>query len=311
MTYINYTKGDARVEIIKGIQRKPFAGMIYGPAGVGKSTFCKGLPSPLFVGADELDELGSDRLPKPKSYADFIDQLKWVRDNKQEHQTLCVDTIDSIETMLHQKILNEDKKSPKAMNKAHGGYGAAYGMALSEMTELRNILSEIRDKGINIMLICHSVSKKVSDPVVQGDYDEYQLTLHEKVQNLFVDWVSVVIFLRHDTIKGQDEKFAFGDGSRIAYFEKRPGFLAKNRFNFPPELKIDSDNPAKAFLDGLEKFYSGSERKPYEVKKTILALLENVQDQDLIKKVMETIEKQKTTKALEMTEARLKELING
>lgn len=306
-----YIKGDAVVEIIKGIKRKPFAGMIYGPAGVGKSTFCKGLPKPLFIGADELDELGADRLPKPKSFSEFITQLKWVRDNKQDHETLCVDTIDSIESLLHQKILNDDKKGARSMSKAHGGYGAAYGIALDEMTQIRDILSEIRDKGLNIMLLCHSLSKKVSDPVVQGDYDEYQLTLHEKVQNLFVDWVSVVIFLRHDTIKGQDEKYAFGDGSRIAYFEKRPGFLAKNRYNFPPELKIDSDNPAKPFLDGIDKFYSGAQRKPEEVKKTILALLENVTDQELVKKVMDTISKQKTTKALEMTEARLKELING
>jgi hypothetical protein len=299
------------MKVIKGIVKKPFAGIIYGPPGVGKSTFCKHLPEPLFMGADELDELDCARLEKPSSFDEFVTQLKWVRDNPHGYKTLCVDTIDSIESLLHQKILDSDKKGPKSMAKAHGGYGAAYGMALTAMTEVRDLLAEIRAKGLNIMLLCHCISKKVSDPVIGSDYDEYQLTLHEKVQNLFIDWVSVVLFLRHETIKNSEDKYAFGDGSRIAFFEKRPGFVAKNRYNLPAEMKVDSDSPAKGFLDGIARFYSGSERKPEEVAANIMFLLENVADQELKIKVMDTIKKQTTTKALEATEARVKELINA
>lgn len=298
------------MKIIKGIQRKPFAAMIYGPGGVGKTTFCKDLPKPLFIGADELDELDADKLPKCKSWIEAKSQLTWILNSKPEYKTICVDTIDSLEILLHQSIIESDKKGAKNMAKAHGGYGAAYSIALSEMTEFRDLLASLRENGYNIMLLCHSTTKRVSDPVVLSDYDEYKLTLHEKVENLFVDWVSAVIFLRHETVKDLEEKYAFGSGKRVAFFEKRPGYVAKNRYNLPSQAVIDNEHPASVFLTGLEDFYNGKKRTLEEIRKNIIFLSENISDQQLLDKIKDSLNND-SIQHLESVERRVKELING
>lgn len=300
------------MEIIKGRQRAPFNVLLHGVPGVGKSYWAAQLPKPLFVGAEEQDELDADKLPRISSWPDAINQLDWVLNNNHGYKTLVVDTIDSLETLLHKHILESDPKKPTAMVRAHGGYGAGFNMATTMMTQLREKLAEIRDKKkMNIVIICHTTTKKVSDPTALAEYDEHKLTLHEKCENLFVDWCSAVLFMRFEVEKQDGERFAFGDGRKVMMCEKRPGFLAKNRYQLPPQLDVIFDQPAKTFLDGLEKFYGGEKRKPDEIKQNILGLLENVQDQELIKKVMETLEKQKTAAALEKTEARLKELVNA
>lgn len=300
------------MQIIKGKNRKPYNILIHGIPGVGKSYFASQLECPLFVGAEEQDELDAHKAPRVKTWAEFKEQINWFKNNKTDYKTLVIDTIDSVEALVHKHILETDPKKTGAMSTCWGGYGAGYSKALTEMTWLKESLSEIRDKkDVNIVIVCHTVTKKVSDPSAMAEYDEHKLALHDKVESLFVDWVSAVLFINFVVVKTDQDRFAFGDGKKVMYTEKRPGFVAKNRYQFPPEIPVEFDEPAKHFLEGLDKFYSGSKRSPDEVKKTILALLENVADQELVKKVMDTISKQKTTKALEMTEARLKELING
>lgn len=300
------------MQIIKGKIKKPFNILVHGIPGVGKSYFASQLDKPLFIGAEEQDELDADKAPRANSFKEFKEQLSWALNTDHGYKTLVVDTIDSIETLLHQHILDTDPKKTGSMAKAHGGYGAGYNMALNEMTHVRESLSQIREKkDMNIVIICHTVSKKISDPTAMAEYDEHKLTLHEKVESLFVDWVSAVLFMTFVVQKSDSEKFAFGDGKKVIYTEKRPGFLAKNRYKLPAQLEVEFDNPAGSFLRSLDLFYKGSDRKPEDVKQNILGLLENVNDQELIDKVMKTIEKQKTTAALEKTEARVKELINA
>jgi hypothetical protein len=300
------------MEIIKGRQRAPFNILLHGEPGVGKSYWASQLPAPLFMGAEEQDELNADKLPQVKSWSEVGPQLDWVLNKDHGYKTLVIDTIDSLESLLHKHILDSDPKKPTAMARAHGGFGAGYNMALNMMAGLRDKLSVIRSqKQMNITIICHTVTKKISDPTALAEYDEHKLTLHDKVESLLSDWVSAVLYMKLNVEKQDGERFAFGDGKKMLMCEKRPGFLAKNRYQLPAQLEVIFDEPAKTFLEGLDRFYQGESRKPEEIFQNILGLLENVQDQELIGKVMQTIEKQTTASALEKTEARLKELING
>lgn len=300
------------MDIIKGRNKAPFNVLLHGEPGVGKSFWASQLPKPLFLGAESQDELNADKLPKIADWKDVYGQLDWVLNNSHDYETLVIDTIDSLETLLHKHILETDPKKPTAMSRSHGGFGAGFNMALNMMAVLRDKLDLIRQqKKMNIAIICHTVAKKVSDPSALAEYDEHKLALHDKVESLFVDWCSAVLFMRFQIQKQDEEKFAYGSGEKVIMCEKRAGHLSKNRYQLPPEIPVVFDQPAKSFLDGLAKFYKGEGRKPEDVKQNILGLLENVTDQELIKKVMETIEKQKTTAALEKTEARIKELINA
>lgn len=299
------------MQITEGKIRKPFNILVHGVPGIGKSTFAADLDKPIFIGAEEQDELEAAKAPKITEFSQVFDQVSWLLKNKHDYKTLALDTIDSLEQLLHQSILNSDPKNTGSMNKAHGGYGAAYEKALNEMMKLRDLISELRDKKkMNICIICHTVAKKTSDPVTMGEYDEYQLTLHHKVQNLWVDWVSAVLFMNYVVEKNDDEKFAYGDGERVILTAKRPGHLAKNRYNFEYQMEMPVEHPASEFKRSLEKFYT-SDRTPKDVRKSIDGLLENVQDEELKKKVVASLKGKDKVQSLEKIENRLKEIVNG
>lgn len=297
------------MKIEKGRRRKPFNVLLMGMPGIGKSTWASHAPKPIFCGGEEHDDTDADNLPQTTRLKDVYDQLKWLQTEQHEYKTLVIDTLDSIEQLVHKKILASDSKQTGAMAKAHGGYGAGYDMAEKEMIKFRDECKKLRDeKDMNLIFLCHTKTKKTTDPIVGADYDEFKLWLHEKAEAVFVDWVSAVLFATYVTTKSAEggKTFAFGDGERIILTEKRPGHLAKNRYELPFELPMPVENPILPFLDAIEQFYSGKQRPVEQVKKACLDLLNSISDQKLKEKAIETFEKCETADDFQRLEARIK-----
>ena len=247
------------MKITSGRVSKPFNVMLVGTPGIGKSSWAASLPSPIFCPAEELDEIDCDRLPQAESFKDAVDQLKFLIDSDNKYRTVVIDTIDAVERLLHREILDSDPRGATAMAQAHGGYSKAYEMSLTKMDHYRGLLKKLRDeKKMNICILCHTKTKRTADAVIGSEYDEYKTSLHEKVEGLFVDWVSAVLFANYVTFLkdgsgGKD--FAVGDGERVILTEKRPGHIGKNRYGLPYELDMPIENPSGPFLSRLKEFY--------------------------------------------------------
>lgn len=303
------------MEIIKGKVKKPFNVILYGVPGIGKSTWAAGAPAPLFIGAEENDELDVPRLKRAETWIQFIEQISWLVDKRPEYQTLVIDTVDSVEKLLHRHILSQDQKSSGSMARAHGGYGRAFEQAESEMIKLRSQLQVLRDSGKGIVLLAHSNKTKADDTHIGLQYDTYEMAIHRKAQAVFVDWVSCVLFANYVVHRADDDNsdkvFAIGQGERKVLTEKRPGFLAKNRYNLPFEMPLEFG----AFYEAYIQFYeTDSSTTPDEIYQSCVGLLSNITDEELQKKIVMTMDKALEAKDLKMMsniKRRIEERINA
>jgi septin family protein len=82
------------MEIIRGKKKKPFNVMLLGTPGIGKSTWAASCPSPIFITAEEIDELDAARLPQLTKFDQIFEALDFVKKHD-EFKTVVIDTIDS------------------------------------------------------------------------------------------------------------------------------------------------------------------------------------------------------------------------
>ncbi len=280
--------------IQSGKVKRPFNAILIGVPGIGKSTWAASASNPIFIGAEENEELEIDRYPFPVSFDDVTKQLNHLIANPRKYKTVVIDTIDSIEKLAHAKILALDPKKTGSMVLAFGGYAKAYDKAETEMIGLRAQLKALRDRcKMNVIILAHSKKGRATDTVLGLEYDTYEMQLHAKAQAVFVDWVSAVLFANHVAAPKEgvnsDRVFAMGHGQRIVYTEKRPGFLAKNRYNLPYSMNLEFGE----FFDGYNAFYDESEPDPKRVLDMIAGLMQNVSDPELIAAVSKSVDANK------------------
>jgi hypothetical protein len=228
MTLKNTTKG--RIE-------SPFAVLIYGPEGVGKSSFANDAPAPMFLdpdgGTGEIEIHG--RFPKPDSWQECLEAIETLQGEKHEYKTFVTDTADALEALIHREVCRAGGK--------HGiedfGYGKGYTAALDLWRVYLAKLDALRAKGMHIVVVAHSTVKTFQNPA-GDDYDRFRLKLHDKSAALIKEWASAVLFVNYKTYTHEkDGKVrALGDGSRVVYTEHRPAWDAKNRYGLPYEMPL-------------------------------------------------------------------------
>lgn len=100
-TTMNITKG--RIETAKKV-------VIYGPEGIGKSTFASQFPDPLFIDTEgSTKEMDVARFDKPTSWELLKSQIEYVKLNK-PCATLIIDTIDWAEQLCIKSICDKYDK---------------------------------------------------------------------------------------------------------------------------------------------------------------------------------------------------------
>ena len=89
----------SKYEITSGKVPHALKVIVYGPEGVGKSTFASNFPDPLFIDTEGSTK-GMDvkRMPVPTSWAMLLDEVLDVAQSKQ-CKTLVIDTADWAEKM--------------------------------------------------------------------------------------------------------------------------------------------------------------------------------------------------------------------
>lgn len=235
--------------IQRGRKLKPLAMLVYGVHGIGKSTFPTEAPFPIYIGAEENDEIDADRFPKIEKWSQLISQLTSLLNDKHNYKTLVVDTVDSLEFIAQKEILG--KHPGKSMETALGGYGKAYKKMAEMFLDLRdNYIVPLRDsKGMNIVLLSHADKVKHEDPMTNTTYDHYMTSMDKRIKPLFEDWVSMILFANFYLVKAEradGKEYAAGaDGLRMFFTEERPAHVAKNRFNLPYEIEFHKNGTWK------------------------------------------------------------------
>lgn len=213
--------------------------VIYGPEGIGKSTFAAQFPEPLFIDTEgSTKHMDVRRFEKPLSWEMLMDQVKYTTDNA-PCRTLVIDTADWAERLCISDICARYKKS----GIEDFGYGNGYVYLMEQYGKLLNALEDTVSAGINVVLAAHAVMRKFEQPDEVGAYDRWELKLTKKVAPIVKEWADMLLFANYKTfavaVDDKGTKHKAQGGKRVMYTAHHPCWDAKNRHGLPEELPFE------------------------------------------------------------------------
>ncbi len=219
--------------------------LVYGPEGIGKTTFASHFPDPVFIDTEgSTKELDVARLSSPSSWTMLKEEVRYVIQNPAVCKTLVIDTADWAEKLAIQAVLDEHDK--------HGiedfGYGNGYRYVYEKFGELLNLLSDVIEVGVNVVMTAHAALRKFEQPDELGAYDRYSMKLIDSpktsISAAVKEWADMVLFANYKTIVVTDSKTKKAKaqgGSRVMYTSHHSCWDAKNRYGLPEELPFKYD----------------------------------------------------------------------
>jgi hypothetical protein len=226
-------------QVKTGPRRVPPRLVIYGPGGVGKTTWAAKSPAPLLLPTEDgQGVLDIPALPRATSYTDHVHAaLMAVLNDEHNFRTLIVDSLDHLEPLIWADTC---KLGGKASIEDFG-YGKGYVEALGFWRQFYGLLDAIRERrGMAVILIAHHEVKAYQDPSQEG-YDRYQIKLHKGAAALAQEWADAVLFAtyRVHAVEVGGKTKGMGTGERVLLTEERPSHVAKNRWGLPYELPLE------------------------------------------------------------------------
>ena len=243
------------MQITRGIIPKAQKIVVYGPEGIGKTTFASKFPDAVFIDT-EGGSYGFDvaRMPDPSSWVALGQEITSVRDGDTPCRTLVIDTADWAEHLCEAHIL----ASRQISSIEDLGYGKGYTYVREEFGKLLNRLSEVTEKDITVVLCAHAIMRKFEQPDELGTYDRWEMKLSKQVAPLVKEWADEIIFanyktytvLANDAKKAKDIKKKATGARRCMYLTHHPCWDAKNRWG----LSDDLDDPFEFDYDIIRPF---------------------------------------------------------
>lgn len=231
------------MEITRGVIPTAKKVVIYGPEGIGKSTLASRFPKPVYIDTEgSTSHMDVARFPAPTSWSMLLQEVQYVKDNPASCMTLVLDTADWAEQLCIQHIC--------ATRQVKGiedfGYGKGYTYVKEAFGQLLNLLTDVRNKGINVVVTAHAQMRKFEQPDELGAYDRWELKLSKQCAPILKEWADMVLFCNYKTmvvnVDGQGAKKGKNKaqgGRRVMYTSHHPCWDAKNRFGLPEEAEMD------------------------------------------------------------------------
>jgi hypothetical protein len=226
--------------IHKGPQARPHLVGLYGPGGVGKSTFAASAPAPVFLGTDDgVGTLDVASFPIPERWVEVMQAIRDLTYEKHDYETLVIDTINGLEPLLWAHICKEANCT--SIEEVDGGYGKGYVRAMEQWVEFWKAIKSLRKK-MHVIGLGHAETKTI-EHIEDGErFDRYVLKMHQRSAALFHESVDCMFFANFKTYfnkkKGAMKARATSTGERRMFTEERPAFLAKSRFDLPFEMPL-------------------------------------------------------------------------
>lgn len=233
--------------------------LIYGPQGIGKSTFVSNSMNPVLIQTEDgLGKLDIPAYPLASSYTDVMTSLTELATVDHSFNTIAIDSADWLEPLIWKQVaLEAGKKTIEDI-----GYGKGYVLALDLWREYIEALNYLRDaKNMTVIQTAHAHIKKFDNPETES-YDRYEIKLHKAASALLLEHSDIVMFANYyvgvtkDGAGLKERKRAVGSGERILYTEERPAAVAKNRYGLPSEIPFDLNGNYWGVIAQHVPFYS-------------------------------------------------------
>lgn len=213
--------------------------LLYGVEGIGKSTLAAQFADPLFIDTEgSTKHMDVKRLDAPQSWTMLLEEVRFVILNPTSCRTLVIDTVDWAESLCISHVC--------AVHQWHGieepGYGKGYVYLAEEFGNLLNLLTDVVERGVNVVTTAHSTIKKFEQPDEAAAYDRWGLKLEKKTGPMLREWADMVLFANYKTfaVKSEATKTAKAAGGKRTLFSTHmPAWDAKNRHDLPAEMPFE------------------------------------------------------------------------
>ena len=280
------------LKIIEGKEKRPLKIVVYGPEGIGKSTFASQFPDPLFIDVEGgTSNLDVRRIKCNKSWDELIAVVKEIIKNPTICKTVILDTADWAESLCSNAVCVKYRKN----NIEDFGYGKGYVYLVDEFSKLLTLMDELIELGINVVITAHAKPRKFELPEEQGAFDRYEMKLTKQVAPLIKEWSDALFFVNYKiyiVTTENNSKKAQG-GKRVLYTSHHPTYDAKNRFDLPEELELNFDSIKHLFHE-------------LEVPKTKLIVPDNATGMSVVVEQLK-----KMIKEAEITEADIQKVVGA
>ena len=247
--------------IVKGAVLKPIIFILYGVAGIGKTSTASTMPNPVYIQTEDgLAGIKNDEniwsFPVCNSYDEVIDNLKTLRDDEHDRQSLIIDSLDWLQKLVLQKVCQIYNKQ----SVAEIPYGQGYTYAADLLEELLDIIYTLRnDKKMRVCMICHVELKRIEIPDIDP-HDKYQLKLHKSISAKFSEFADAIFFMnyKYGQVKKQADKGNMvtkttQSKDRYIFTTETSAHVGKNRYNLPDEIKLEKDKGWEILSEAMKE----------------------------------------------------------
>lgn len=237
-------------EICIGKRMSPLKVIIYGDNGVGKTTFAASAKNPIIIdleGNCNHIEASKQRITNLDEFKEFLVALL-----TQDHdfKTLVIDSLDSLEILLSEKI-------GKTYTTQELDYGRSAGIWKQHIKDIITPLDILcAKKSMNIVFTAHWKVKSANNPMTE-QFDRYDLRVNEHMKTGFCNWVQCILLALKEVIF-EEKKGDFGKKKaknierRALYTRGSPTYYGKNVFDLPEKIQLDWEQ----FTNSVKNFYS-------------------------------------------------------
>jgi hypothetical protein len=227
----------------------------------GKTSFAAQFVDPIFlmtrgetglwtlIQAEQLED-DIPHFPQPaEAWTDIKLALNELIVKEHPYKTFVLDTLNGSERLLHEYVVEKEFNGEWG-EKGFMAFHKGYDIAIKDWLELLLLLDRLRDKGMTIVLLCHTKVEKFTNP--EGpDYDRYQPDVHKKTWSATHKWADMILFGMFETFvtsaKSGDKKGkADGGQTRIIKTVRHAAYDAGNRHGLPEEIEC-GESPEEAY----------------------------------------------------------------
>lgn len=240
--------GNARVKTQVRVRANtlPDVVVVYGMEGVGKTRFALSAPNPVLLATEDgsrgaavarleiPDECGGHA---PRTVDEIFSCLNDLADDPQGFETLVIDSLDWMTSMIHAAVCARNGWSSIAAP----GWDIGAKAALEESRQVIPILDRLRAKGVGIVATAHAELRPVPNPS-GPDYSAWGPALPKYEGALWRQYCDTMAFACYEDtfVRPDKERRAKGTsaGLRIMHTCHQPSWQAKNRWRVPDGIPL-------------------------------------------------------------------------